>query len=61
MFDERLIEFINYLRFEKRYSPHTLTAYQNDLDQFRDPKTEVILWPPSLKTGDVVTPYDAGK
>ena len=33
----------------------------NDLDQFRDPKTEVILWPPSLKTGDVVTPYDAGK
>ncbi len=35
MFDERLTEFINYLRFEKRYSPHTLTAYQNDLDQFR--------------------------
>ena len=33
----------------------------NDLDQFRDPKTEVILWPPSLKTGDVVVPYDAGK
>ena len=33
----------------------------NDLDQFRDPKTEVILWPPALKTGDVVTPYDAGK
>ena len=33
----------------------------NDLDQFRDPKTEVILWPPSLKTGDVVAPYDAGK
>ena len=33
----------------------------NDLDQFRDPKTEQILWPPSLKTGDVVSPYDAGK
>lgn len=26
--------FINYLRFEKRYSPHTITAYQNDLEQF---------------------------
>lgn len=36
MFDERLTDFIHYLRFEKRYSPHTLTAYQNDLGQFRD-------------------------
>src|SRR5436853_1987169 len=26
--------FINYLRFQKRYSPHTLTSYQNDLEQF---------------------------
>src|ERR1051325_651173 len=26
--------FINYLRFEKRYSQHTLVSYQNDLDQF---------------------------
>lgn len=33
----------------------------NDLDQFKDPKTEVVLWPPDLKTGDVVTPYDASK
>jgi len=33
----------------------------NDLDQFRDPKTEVVLWPSNLKSGDVVTPYDAGK
>lgn len=33
----------------------------NDLDQFRDPKTEVILWPPELKTGNVVAPYDASK
>ena len=23
----------------------------NDLEQFKDGKTEVILWPPSLKTG----------
>lgn len=26
--------FLDYLRFEKRYSQHTLTAYQNDLEQF---------------------------
>jgi branched-chain amino acid transport system substrate-binding protein len=34
----------------------------NGLDQFKDPKTEVVLWPPALKTGDVVYPYtDANK
>jgi integrase/recombinase XerC len=26
--------FIDYIQFEKRYSPHTVTAYRNDLDQF---------------------------
>ena len=26
--------FINYLKYEKRYSPHTVVAYKNDLDQF---------------------------
>src|SRR5690606_39592955 len=26
--------FLKYLRYEKRVSPHTLTAYQNDLSQF---------------------------
>lgn len=36
MFDERLPDFIQYLRFEKRYSAHTLTAYRRDLEQFRD-------------------------
>ena len=36
MFDERLTDFIHYLRFEKRYSAHTLTAYQKDLSQFRE-------------------------
>ncbi len=40
MFDERLTDFIQYLRFEKRYSPHTLTAYQKDLEQFGDYLTE---------------------
>ncbi|MFI5196570.1 MAG: tyrosine-type recombinase/integrase [Chitinophagales bacterium] len=31
-----MTDFIQYLRFEKRYSAHTLTAYQKDLEQFRD-------------------------
>lgn len=28
-------EYISYLRYEKRYSQHTLVAYQGDLNQFR--------------------------
>jgi len=30
------IDFLNYLEREKKYSPHTLTAYRNDLGQFQD-------------------------
>ena len=26
--------FLSYLKNEKRYSPHTIIAYENDLDQF---------------------------
>ena len=26
--------FLNYIRFEKRFSPHTVLSYQNDLSQF---------------------------
>jgi len=34
----------------------------NDVEQFKDASTEVILWPPALKTGDVIYPYtDAQK
>ena len=33
----------------------------HDLDQFRDPKTEVILWPLALKSGEVRTPYTDAK
>ena len=36
MFDERLTDFIHYLKFEKRYAPLTLIAYQHDIEQFRD-------------------------
>ncbi len=40
MFNERLTDYIQYLRFEKRYSPHTLTAYTKDLQQFSDYLTQ---------------------
>lgn len=36
MFDDWLTDFLQYLRFEKRYSQHTLMAYSKDLEQFRD-------------------------
>ena len=36
MFNERLTDFLQYLRFEKRYSPHTLLAYQKDIEQFNE-------------------------
>jgi len=33
----------------------------NDVAQFKDPNTEVILWPPQLKTGTVTYPYNESK
>lgn len=34
----------------------------NDVEQFKDPKVEVVLFPPSLKNGQVIFPYtDARK
>jgi hypothetical protein len=33
----------------------------NDMEQFRNPDSEVILWPPALKTGDIEYPYDSVK
>src|SRR6476619_3487646 len=30
----QLEPFLDYLKFEKRYSRHTLLSYQNDLEQF---------------------------
>ncbi|RYY14230.1 MAG: integrase, partial [Chitinophagaceae bacterium] len=35
MVEQRIDDFLQYLRFEKRYSPHTIIAYQKDLDHFR--------------------------
>ena len=29
-----IAQFIQYIQYEKRYSPHTVSAYQSDLDQF---------------------------
>lgn len=34
MLEQKLTDFLQYLRFEKRYSQHTLTAYRKDLSQF---------------------------
>jgi len=33
----------------------------NDVSQFKDPNTEVILWPPGLKTGNLMYPYSEVK
>ena len=33
----------------------------HDLDQFRDAKTEVVLWPPALQTGTLQSPYEDGE
>jgi branched-chain amino acid transport system substrate-binding protein len=33
----------------------------HDISQFKDTKTEVILWPPALKSGELRTPYSDAK
>ena len=33
--------FLQYLRFEKRYSPHTIRSYKNDLNQFEAYLTDI--------------------
>jgi branched-chain amino acid transport system substrate-binding protein len=33
----------------------------HDLDQFKDAKTEVVLWPPALQTGTLQSPYEEAK
>ena len=34
-FMDKIADFLNYLKFERRNSPHTVTAYRTDLEQFR--------------------------
>lgn len=60
MFTER---FIQYIKFEKRYSPHTVSAYQSDLDQFigylnnpdkKDPAPEPEITHPSQITHHLI-------
>jgi integrase/recombinase XerC len=36
MLEEKITDFSQYLRFEKRYSPNTVLAYKSDLIQFKD-------------------------
>ncbi len=33
----------------------------HDMDQFKDAKTAVVLWPPALQTGTLQSPYDGAK
>lgn len=35
MFEQTLTDFLQHLKFEKRYSPHTQESYTNDLNSFR--------------------------
>jgi integrase/recombinase XerC len=35
MIGQRVTDFLQFLRFEKRFSPHTLISYQTDLEQFQ--------------------------
>ena len=34
--DEKISQFINYLKFEKNFSDNTLEAYQRDIKKLRD-------------------------
>ena len=63
-----LNEFLNYLQFQKRYSPHTISAYQTDLESFfhfvekefeekgfEIPTTQIRTWLASLKQEGIVS------
>ena len=59
MFSER---FIRYIQFEKRYSPHTVSAYQSDLDQFtlflNGPENAVAAQEPAITHPNQITHHD---
>ena len=63
-----LNEFLNYLQFQKRYSGHTISAYQTDLESFfhfverefeekgfNVPPTQIRTWLASLKQEGIVS------
>jgi hypothetical protein len=33
----------------------------NDVEQFKNQKVEVVLYPPALKDGDLIYPYSGAK
>ncbi len=39
---QHLEQFLNFLKYEKRYSEHTVTAYEKDLDQFIQFGSEMV-------------------
>ena len=53
--------FIRYIKFEKRYSPHTVSAYQSDLDQFvsflNNPENKTPAPPPEITHPSQITHY----
>ncbi|SEO45389.1 tyrosine-type recombinase/integrase [Mucilaginibacter sp. OK283] len=59
MFLER---FIQYIKFEKRYSPHTVSAYQSDLDQFmlflNNPGDAIVVPEPIITHPNQITYHD---
>ena len=59
MFLER---FIQYIKFEKRYSPHTVSAYQSDLDQFtlflNNPGNAKVVPEPLITHPDQISYHD---
>ena len=59
MFLER---FIQYIKFEKRYSPHTVSAYQSDLDQFmlflNNPGNVAVVPEPIITHPDQISYHD---
>src|ERR1700749_710001 len=54
-----LDRFIRYIKFEKRYSPHTVSAYQSDLDQFiaflNNPEKKTPAPPPEITYPSQIT------
>ncbi|SDD61429.1 integrase/recombinase XerC [Mucilaginibacter pineti] len=57
-----LARFIQYIKFEKRYSPHTVSAYESDLDQFtrflNNPGNATVAPEPIITHPDQISYHD---